>query len=205
MRLDDGVLVDDFLRCVDDILELYQILFLMGAGDPLEELKFLSQVLDTILTVDESENFFSSIHEDLAHRHVLEVLQGFDRLVVLMIDLESFEEVRVGRLEVLVLSVDDSRLVVDTGLQQRVAVYGVGSGSASSQAGSSLSVVLDSKVHSAFDQLDLHQQVLIVEFAGLSQQSSGNGERLSVFALDERPTLPFRRGDATIAARSCGG
>jgi hypothetical protein len=73
---------------------------------------------------------------DLAEKHVLERLER-PRIPVVRLGetLKRLEEVRVRRLVVLVVRVDCSGLQVEGGLEERRAVYRVGSGSGGRESG----------------------------------------------------------------------
>lgn len=167
--LDFGIRLDNVPQSNNGALRI-------GLGDLLNGKNFwVSAKLQSLLPIEELIDLILGVPHDFAEDHVLES-GNRPRVVVrtrswglVLQALEGFEEVAVGRLEVLVLGVEDARHHVDVRQQKRLAVDCVGGSSRGSQGGLGFRVVLDVEEDLALQQVQLHQQVLVVRLPDVHQ------------------------------------
>lgn len=113
---DDRVVGELALVLLQERLKVVEAAVLVGSGDGLHRVNVRSGVPLRELARDDRGHVLGEAEHDLAQEHVLE-RGGRLGIVLAREAFERFEEVRVGRLVVLVLGVQHARLHVELRLQ----------------------------------------------------------------------------------------
>lgn len=155
----------------------------VGAGDGLHGLEVLAGVALGLLGGHERVDVVGEVEHDLAEQHVLQGGGGARRGLLGVVAVEGLDEVRVGRVEVLVHGVQHARLHVEVGLQQRRRVDRGGARAGARQRGARLGDVAERVVHPRLEQLHLDEHQLVVEPLEFPQQAVDEGQRVVVRLL----------------------
>mmetsp|Transcript_421 Transcript_421/g.956 ORF Transcript_421/g.956 Transcript_421/m.956 type:complete len:469 (+) Transcript_421:27-1433(+) len=189
----DGVLIDLGLELAADLLEFLQIPLCEGCSDGSHGINAWTGVLQTALAAQDRRSLLGTILHDLGQEHVFHGGCSLGRRLAGVEGLECLVEVRERGSVVLLPGGNDSRPQVNLGLCQWRAVNGVGVGLGGRESRLGLRDVLHGVVCTTFEQVNVDEKKLVVEFFDLQQQTLqdlyGRGVLLILFVETRQAAL----------------
>mmetsp|Transcript_35401 Transcript_35401/g.88561 ORF Transcript_35401/g.88561 Transcript_35401/m.88561 type:complete len:312 (+) Transcript_35401:342-1277(+) len=178
VRGDDRVIAQLGLIIYQHTLQVLQRARRVRRGHRLHGVKRLSLVLESALGRNEARHVIRLAAHHLAHKHVLK--RHHCTLVVLQVVelFEALEEVGVRSFVVFLLGVKDAALHVDHALHRRRHVDGVGVGACRRQRRLALGHIAKGVVYPTLQQVDVHQQQLVVQLFDFKPQGADEPQRL---------------------------
>ena len=119
MIADEGVAAEFVAVVTKRFLVFFEGTVRVGAGNSFHGFEVLAGVFERLLRCHELIDIIGKVEHDFAKEHILKCCSRFLGLVLRVVSVQSFDEVRKGSVEILVLCMQFSRLHVQSCLEKR--------------------------------------------------------------------------------------